>query len=139
MKTKLNSGIIAICTIIVVLIAGCSSSAGVSQASNQPSSKSITIEGVTVSDTQIAFHGKSTLPDETCVNTELLADGIPLAWWPGKTCVDLKQGKWELKISLDDNRLQAGTQYVLHAYQHSNPNNTATLAFDISGPPLPSE
>jgi hypothetical protein len=139
MKTKLNSGIIVICTIIVALIAGCSSSVGVSQAPDQPSNGSITVEGVTVSDTQITFHGKSTLPDETCINTELLADGIPLEWWPGDTCVDLSQGKWEFRVLLEGKALQAGTQYVLHAYQHDHPNNTANLAFDVGGPPPPSE
>ena len=141
MKSRLlNKGITAIYIIMVILfIVGCSSFTGISQTPDQPSNESVTIEGVTVSDTQITFHGKSTLPDGACINTKLLADDTPLAWWPGDTCVDIQQGKWELKVSLEDNMLQAETQYVLHAYQRGNKNVPATFAFDLSGPPMPSE
>jgi hypothetical protein len=47
--------------------------------------------------------------------------------------------QWELKVPLKDNMSQAGTQYVIHAYQRGNQYVAATFAFDISGPPLPSE
>jgi len=140
MRNGSNTGKLAFYMILVVLfIAGCSESTSVSQSSNQPTNESITIEGVTVSDTQITFHGKSTLPEETCVITELLADDAPISWWPSDTCSYSKQGEWEFKVSLEGNVLQTGTQYVLHAYPRGNQNISATFAFDLGGPPVPSE
>ena len=140
MKIRLNLGIIAIYMIMVLLIiTGCSASTDVPQPQNQLSDESITIEGVTISDTQITVHGKSSLPDESCVNTELLAEDAPLAWWPGNTCVDVKQGKWELNVPMNGKTLQTGTKYVIRAYQQGNQNTAATFVFDMSGPPLPPE
>jgi archaellum component FlaF (FlaF/FlaG flagellin family) len=106
---------------------------------NQSSNDQVTINGVTISDTQIIIRGSSTLPDGSCVNTELLADGTPLSWWPGDTCISVEQGEWELKIPIEEKKLQAGTEFVLHAYQHGDQYPAATIVFDISGPPLPTE
>jgi len=55
----------------------------------QPSNGRITIEGVEASDAQVIVRGTSTLPDGTCVSTELWADGAPLTWWPAEACAPL--------------------------------------------------
>ena len=149
--------IYAVCiSLVTLLVAGCSVSkigsqttSGVEEgekSSGVPSNNGgqspngeITVEGVTVSDTNITFHGKSTLPVKSCINTQLMADGIPLPWWPGDTCTDRQLHQWVLKVPLEDNKLQADAQYVLNAYQHDDQSVTATFAFDLSGPPMPSE
>jgi hypothetical protein len=141
MENKSNFKLAISIVMVVLLIAGCSTSnvGATSDNENQSPNSGIAVTGVTVSDTQIAFHGKSTLPDGACINTKLLADGTPLPWWPSDSCVDQQQNTWELKVPLGDNKLQADVQYVLNAYQRDDQNVATTFAFDLSGPPMPSE
>jgi hypothetical protein len=140
LKTTLDSEIKKIIVVMaLLLISGCSVFTNIHQSPNQPSGKSVTIEGVTISDTQISLHGKSNLPDTACINTMLLADGSALPWWPADKCTDVSQGTWTLNVPLEGKTLQTGTQYVIQAYQQGNQNPLATFAFDTSGPPQPSE
>jgi hypothetical protein len=124
---------------MLLLISSCSASVDAPQSSNEPSGKSVVIEGVTVSTTQISLHGKSSLPDTACIKTELLAEGSALSWWPVDKCVKVSQGTWTLNVPLEGKSLQTGTQYVIQAYQKGNQNPDAIFAFGTSGPPQPPE
>ena len=84
---------------------------------------SISIQGVRVDFGlgQIAFSGQSTLPDGTCLHTQLFADGEPVAWWPAETCVPVQGGAWEIQVPLPEegslDELDLDAQLMLQAWQ----------------------
>jgi hypothetical protein len=140
LKTKFYSGMKIITLVMtLLLISSCSTSRDVPQSPTKSSGESVVIEGVTVSDAQISLHGKSSLPDTACLTTRLLADGSALPWWPDEKCIEVSQGTWKFNVSLEGKSLRTGTQYVIQAFKQGNQNPAATLAFDTSGPPQPSE
>ena len=103
-----------------------------------PPTGDIAIEGVNVNAERIAVRGTSTLPEGTCLNTELWADGVPQPWWPVDTCAKVKGGDWVLEVPLDvDQTLEAGVQYMVRACLPGGPNTVSTFPFDLSGPPGP--
>ena len=102
----------------------------------------ITIEGVQVTDgEQIAVHGQSTLPDGTCLGSELWAGGEPQAWWPGNTCVPVQNGAWQISVHLGSGEapadLDPSAQYMLRVYQQNGPDIVSVFPFDLAGPPTP--
>jgi hypothetical protein len=102
----------------------------------------ITVEGVQVTaGEQIAVHGASTLPDGTCLGSELWANGELQTWWPGETCVPVQNGAWQMDVPLGSNgvpaELDPSAQYMLRVFQQNGPNIVAVFAFDLSGPPAP--
>lgn len=102
----------------------------------------ITIEGVQVTaGEQIIVRGRSTLPDGTCLGSELWADGENQAWWPGEACVPVEIGAWEMVVRLRTGgvpaELDTSVQYMLRVYQHNGPNIVAVFPFDLAGPPEP--
>jgi len=103
---------------------------------------SITIASVQVTaSTEIVVRGLSTLPDGTCLGTELWADGEPQTWWPGETCVPVASGTWQMIVPLGQGEVPAeldtSAQYMLRAFQYNGPNIVSVLAFDLAGPPAP--
>ena len=101
---------------------------------------SITIQGVQMTASeQIVVHGRSTLPDGTCLGSELWADGENQAWWPGSACVPVEDGRWQMVVRLGEDEVPAeldrSAQYMLRAYQQNGPDVTAVIAFDLAGPP----
>ena len=103
---------------------------------------SITIEGVRVTaGEQIAVYGHSTLPDGTCLGSELWADGALQAWWPGDACVAVNNGAWQIAVELGAGEVPAAVdqsaQYMVRVYQQNDPDIAAVLAFDLAGPPTP--
>jgi hypothetical protein len=150
MTNKDHAKLIALCmTIVVLLCAGCGKLTNVAQTPSAdelaaapdkpdlPSNSRITIGGITASDSEIRIHGKSNLPNGTCINTELWSDDMKLAWWPDGKCATINQGNWELTVLLVSEKLKPDVQYVVHAYQPGSQQNDVTLAFDISGPQMP--
>jgi hypothetical protein len=104
----------------------------------QPPAGDIAVEGVEVTDAHVIVRGTSSLPEGTCVSTELWADGALQSWWPSDACAPVQQGKWELMVPLDpDQTLQPGVQYMVRAYQPGGPNVVSTFPFDLGGPPTP--
>ncbi len=102
----------------------------------------ITIESVqVVSGQQVTFEGKSTLPQDTCVQTQLLADGDPVAWWPADTWVTVQDGTWQFTVPLGEGetpeKLDPSVQYRLHAWQQDDPSVESVFWFDLAGPPAP--
>jgi len=103
---------------------------------------SITVEGVQVTaGEQIVVHGRSTLPDGTCLATELWAGSELQVWWPRNTCVPVQNRVWQLSVFLGQDgapvELDAMAQYVLRAYQQNDPNVVVVFPFDLAGPPTP--
>jgi hypothetical protein len=101
---------------------------------------SITIEGVRVTaGEQIVVRGRSTLPDGTCLGSELWADGENQAWWSGDTCVAVENGTWQMVVRLGEGavpeELDRSAQYMLRVFQQGGPNIVAVFAFDLAGPP----
>ena len=103
---------------------------------------SITIEGVKVTEGKhVVVHGSSTLPDGTCLGTELWAGGDLQAWWPGDTCVPVEAGVWQMTVPLDQAgapaELDTSAQYMLRVFQQGGPDVVAVFPFDLAGPPTP--
>jgi hypothetical protein len=104
---------------------------------------SITTERVqVVPGSRILFEGQSTLPDGTCLHTELSADDTPLAWWPTDACVEVAGGIWQIRVPLDEAgappELSDEQEYVLHVWERDNPALAAApFWFDVSAPPAP--
>lgn len=108
----------------------------------ETSKGSITIEGVQVmAGERISVRGRSTLPDGTCLGTELWADGELQTWWPGDTCVPVQDWAWQLSVSLGQDgapaELDATAQYMVRAYQQNGPNIVSVFPFDLAAPPTP--
>jgi hypothetical protein len=108
-----------------------------------PGGAGITIRRVQVSPEQITFAGEGALPDGTCLQTRLYADGQPQVWWPAAACVPVRGGAWQGSVTLGGGRapvaLDPAVQYVLHAWRKGATSATpAVFAFDMVGPPTPS-
>jgi hypothetical protein len=104
----------------------------------QPPGGSITITGVGNSVERVVVRGTSTLPEGSCVSTELWADGAPVTWWPVDACAPVQDGAWELTVRLEAGQaLRPDVQYMVRAYQPGGPNVVSTFPFDVAGPPTP--
>jgi len=105
----------------------------------QASGSCITIDCVQVTDGQISFCGLARLENGTCVQTQLLADGIPEAWWPADACASVEDGYWSISVSLGERgapeQLDRALAYTLRASQQGNAYIQAEpLWFDLAGP-----
>ena len=107
----------------------------------QPPTGRITIQSVEVSGKQVIARGKSTLPDGTCLGTELWAGGELQTWWPSDACAQVQEGAWQLTVPLGaggaPKELDPTVQYMLRAYQPGGPNIVSVFPFDLAGPPTP--
>lgn len=128
----------------LILLAFLLVSCGVGSGSREGSAQqgSITVEGVQVTaGEQIAVQGQSTLPDGTCLGSELRADGELQTWWPGDTCVAVEGGAWQMVVSLGASgipaQLDPSAEYVLRVFQQNSTDVVTVFAFDLAGPPIP--
>jgi len=106
----------------------------------EPAMGSITIKAVQViAGDQIIVHGESTLPEGTCLSTELYADGELQTWWPTESCTPVQDGTWQLSVPLGEGlapeALDSTVQYMLRAFLPGGPNIVSIFPFDIAGPP----
>lgn len=138
--------IILLMTIVILLSAGCMltnttqtpSAEELAAAPDQHGSPSnSSIGGITASDSEIRIHGKSSLQNGACINTELWSNDTKLAWWPDGKCITVNQAIWEFTVPLASEKLKPDVQYVVHAYQHGSHQNDVTFTFDLSGPQTP--
>jgi hypothetical protein len=102
----------------------------------------ITIEGVQVeAGERIVVHGQSTLPEGTCLESELWADGTLQTWWPGDTCLRVESAAWQMSVRLGSGEapaeLDPSAQYMLRVYQQGGPDIVSVFPFDLAGPPTP--
>lgn len=96
---------------------------------------SITIEDVQVtSGEQILVHGQSTLPEGTCLGSELWAGGELQSWWPGETCIPVENGTWQMVVRLGSGEvpsaLDLSARHMLRVFQQNGPDIVAVFAFD---------
>jgi hypothetical protein len=101
---------------------------------------SITIEDLQVtSGKQIVVRGQSTLPERTCLGSELWADGELQPWWPVEACTPVENGAWQIVVQLGSGQvppeLDSSVQYMLRVFQQNGPDIVAVFAFDLAGPP----
>lgn len=102
---------------------------------------SLTIEAVRVdAGAAVTVRGISSLPDGSCLNSELWADGVEQAWWPGDECVPVEEGAWQMVVPLDTGgapaELDPEVQYMLRVFLRGGPDISATFPFDLAGPPV---
>ena len=86
--------------------------------------------------------GQTTIPYGECVQTELLADGKPVDWWPKDKCIQVGGNSWEFLAALGKNgapeRLDPNKSYAIHAWWPQKPDTASTrFPFDLNGPKTP--
>lgn len=101
----------------------------------------LSIDLVRVGTEQVLVAGKSSLPDGTCILTELQASGQRAKWWPATTCAIVHDGEWHMAVSLGQGdsptKLEAGVLYELRARQQGHAPTGPAFPFELSGPPTP--
>lgn len=101
----------------------------------------ITVNSVHVDSDSVAFAGQSNLPNGTCLETQLYADGDPETWWPMDTCVVVQDGAWQITVPLGEegapDKLDPTVEYRVRVWQRDNPAIESVFYFDLAGPPLP--
>jgi len=103
----------------------------------------ITTVGVRVAAGElIAFEGRSTLPDGTVLETQLLADGSPVTWWPKDVPVGVEGGRWDVTVALGDGsapeELSDDQQYAMRVWARADPSIEAQpFPFDVASPSTP--
>jgi hypothetical protein len=125
---------------LVFLLVSCGALSA-SQLGSAPQGR-ITAEGVQVTDDeQIVVHGQSTVPDGTCLGSELWADGELQAWWPGDACAAVTDDVWQMVVPLAaggvPSQLDPSAEYVLRVFQQNRTDVATVFAFDLAGPPAP--
>lgn len=84
------------------------------------------------------FSGRTTLPNNSCIQTQLLADGEPVDWWPADQCASLWRGRWKMIVPLyakgAPGKLTPGVTYSLRTWQRDVPGTEAVKEFaDLAG------
>ena len=113
--------------------------------SNVPVSgeEKITAKGVHINwGEDISFHGYSVLPDGTYLQTQLYADDKPQVWWPVDKYIQVRDGKWQITVPLNElsesiTKLYIGSEtiFLFKVWEKDNPLVTDTYGFDLKGPP----
>jgi hypothetical protein len=97
------------------------------------------IVSVEVGGGQVEVRGRSTLPDGTCLATELWSGGEAAEWWPVDQCAVVANGGWKMTVALGVGEapsvLDPTLHYVLGAWHPGGSNNVYTFPFDLAGPP----
>ena len=108
----------------------------------------VTVEGVQVTPDAIVVEGRSTFPDGTSIQTELLAGDQAAIWWPESAYAVVQDGEWQITVPLDGATLDRETAYIVYAWaqadkapsewRHPAGNSTrVAFPFDLAGPPAP--
>ena len=98
---------------------------------------SVSIEGVQVTPEAIVVTGRSTWPDGTSIQAELLAGDQGAIWWPESAYAVVQEGVWQITVPLDGVALDREVAYTVYAWAESDASNRAAFPFDLAGPPTP--
>ena len=109
-----------------------------------PAQWMIQIERVQVNTgASIEINGSAILAEGGCIQTELLENGQPVAWWPKDTCIQPDtRGTWQMVAPLGRKgappTLDSQSEYEIHARwpDHSEAVQTH-FPLDIQPPPKP--
>lgn len=90
----------------------------------------------------VIFAGRSTLPEATCLQTQLFIHSTPVAWWPINACVPVNGGAWEQRVPLGAGdvppTLDPTLDYTLRAWAFDDPDIQSELFWlELSGPATP--
>ena len=88
---------------------------------------------------RIIFRGSSSLPNDTCLRTQLYLSEEPIDWWPADQCAAVQNSRWQMAVSLGEGEapaeLDATKSYGLLVWQRDNPAvESEIFFFDIAGP-----
>jgi len=103
-----------------------------------------------VNNEAITFTGAAVLPENACIETDLIEDGVSRPGWPTLQCADILtpdvgQGRnWELTVphpisnafgqaTSTPIHLPTSAKYVLKAWWRDNPSVKAELEFNLDG------
>lgn len=75
------------------------------------------------------FSGRTTLPNNSCIQTQLLANGELVDWWPVDQCASLWRGRWKMIAPLYAKKLTPGVTYSLHAWLREVPTTETVAEF----------
>lgn len=123
-----------------LLLSGCGTPTTPTETEAPGLTGTIETTGIQIDQQQVIATGWTTLPEGTCIQTQLYADEEPVPWWPTATCADLQASEWQTVVNLDKagalDALDHSAQYVLHAWSSTDPNIKAEpFYFDLIGPP----
>jgi hypothetical protein len=83
---------------------------------------------------QIVLSGKSSLPNGTCLHTQLFTGRKPEAWWPTFACASVQDGAWQMLVPLScggaPDELDQTLQYTLCAWMRGDPTTQSVLEVD---------
>jgi hypothetical protein len=107
---------------------------------DQSTTGNISIEQVQVTaGERIVVHGRSSIPEEACLKTELWANGAQQTWWPVDYCVPVAKGEWRLVVPLATGsrptELNPLADYLVRAVVEGRADVEAEFPFDLAGPP----
>ena len=87
----------------------------------------------------ISVSGRSTLPEDACIHTQLHADGTPVDWWPDDQCATIEDADWEITVPLGQagapEELDPAVEYVVRAWREGAPTVETRFPFDLAPPP----
>jgi len=134
------SVLLVVSVIAAALLGACTRPASKSPAGNSlERSPVITVNQVQVTQgSGIYVIGHSSLPNDECLQTELLANNQAVDWWPG-VCITADSNQWEILVALGKNgapeHLADNIDYEIHAWWPKKPEETsAHFPFDPGGP-----
>jgi hypothetical protein len=92
----------------------------------------------------IVVKGGSTLPDGSCILTQLSQVDLLVDWWPSQTCGEVQNGGWLLVVELmgEDGPLELSEEleYAVTAWSEDDPAiESEPFYFDLQPPPTPDE
>lgn len=85
----------------------------------------------------IAFSGRTQLPDGTLLNSQLFEGVNPVAWWPSDLDIEVKEGEWSVSLHADEtgiiHDLSEGPFYTFTIWEKWHPSVSKTAWFDLLG------
>lgn len=125
---------------LIVLLAALVSACAAPAAPAAPADQRLTVEQVQVETGRLAFAGATSLPDETCLLTQVVIQGAVAPDWP-VDCVHPAQGRWQLAVAVGQRgqppQPLAGPAYEFIIWARDLPALSVRQPFDLTGPAAP--
>jgi hypothetical protein len=88
---------------------------------------------------RLVLRGNSTLPEGTCLHTQLFVDGKGQPWWPTFARARVRGGTWQMVVPLGKggapDELDRALPYTLTAWKQGDPSVQSVFHFDLTGRP----
>jgi hypothetical protein len=105
----------------------------------------IVVSGVSVRyQDAIVLKGGTTLPDGSCILTQLIEDDSLVDWWPSQTCAEAQNSGWLLVVDLASEdvpqELSEELEYAVIAWSEEDPEiESEPFHFNLQPPPTPED